>query len=120
MVGRIMSKSEGRKTPGKKFATTTYKKGGKIKKMMSGGPMKQGYSPRVSRGATATASSPAAAGVATRTQPLKKVEKLLVKCTAERYTKRKNSGRYQYCLSNLEKDSWTKRRFEGSYFSWIT
>ena len=37
MVGRIMSKSEGRKTPGKKFATTTYKKGGKIAGKMHGG-----------------------------------------------------------------------------------
>ena len=28
MVGKIMSKPEKRKTPGKKMATTTYKKGG--------------------------------------------------------------------------------------------
>jgi len=32
MVGRIMSKPEKRKTPGKKMATTTYKKGGAAKK----------------------------------------------------------------------------------------
>ena len=32
MVGRIMSKPEKRKTPGKKMKTTTYKKGGSAKK----------------------------------------------------------------------------------------
>ena len=32
MVGRIMSKPEKRKTPGKKMMTTTYKKGGAAKK----------------------------------------------------------------------------------------
>ena len=32
MVGRIMSKPEKRKTPGKKMMTTTYKKGGSAKK----------------------------------------------------------------------------------------
>ena len=89
MVGRIMSKSEGRKTPGKKFATTTYKKGGKIKKMMSGGPMKQGYSPRVSRGATATASRPAAAGVATRTAGAKKGGKIAGKMHGGKVHKKK-------------------------------
>ena len=31
-----MSKPEKRKTPGKKMATTTYKKGGKVKKMHGG------------------------------------------------------------------------------------
>ena len=36
MVGKIMSKPEKRKTPGKKMATTTYKKGGKVKKMHGG------------------------------------------------------------------------------------
>ncbi len=46
MVGKIMSKPEARKTPGKKMATTTYNKGGKVKKAaggkvkkMSGGAM---------------------------------------------------------------------------------
>jgi len=38
MVGKIMSKPEKRKTPGKKMSTTTYKKGGAVKKM-SGGAM---------------------------------------------------------------------------------
>ena len=55
MVGKIHSRPEARKTPGKKFGTTTYKKGGvtkratggKIKKMMAGGPMKQGYNARL-------------------------------------------------------------------------
>ena len=32
MVGRIMSRPEARKTPGKKMMTTTYKKGGSAKK----------------------------------------------------------------------------------------
>jgi len=36
MVGKIMSKPEKRKTPGKKMATTTYKTGGKVKKMNGG------------------------------------------------------------------------------------
>ena len=31
-----MSKPEARKTPGKKMMTTTYKKGGKVKKNMGG------------------------------------------------------------------------------------
>jgi|TARA_R100001163_G_C4908290_1_gene93745 hypothetical protein len=39
MVGRIMSRPEARKTPGKKMMTTTYKKGGSVKK-------KQGYNAR--------------------------------------------------------------------------
>jgi len=36
MVGKIMSKPEARKTPGKKMATTTYNKGGKVKKATGG------------------------------------------------------------------------------------
>jgi hypothetical protein len=36
MVGKIMSKPEARKTPGKKMATTTYKKGGAVKKAKGG------------------------------------------------------------------------------------
>ena len=55
MVGKIHARRESRKTPGKKFETTTYKKGGvtkkakggKIKKMQAGGPMKQGYNARL-------------------------------------------------------------------------
>ena len=55
MVGKIHSRPEARKTPGKKFETTTHKKGGvtkkatggKIKKMQAGGPMKQGYNARL-------------------------------------------------------------------------
>ena len=42
MVGKIHARRESRKTPGKKFGTTTYKKGGKAK-LQAGGPMKQGY-----------------------------------------------------------------------------
>jgi len=38
MVGKIMSRPEKRKTPGKKMMTTTYKKGGSAKK--------QGYNAR--------------------------------------------------------------------------
>ena len=30
MVGKIHSRPEARKTPGKKFGTTTYKKGGRV------------------------------------------------------------------------------------------
>tara|TARA_R100000234_G_scaffold5313_1_gene3844 strand:- start:286 stop:594 length:309 start_codon:yes stop_codon:yes gene_type:complete len=53
MVGKIMSRPEKRKTPGKKFGTTTYKKGGAVKKasggkvtrkLMGGG---QGYNARL-------------------------------------------------------------------------
>ena len=36
MVGKIMSKPEARKTPGKKMATTAYKKGGAVKKAKGG------------------------------------------------------------------------------------
>ena len=36
MVGKIMSRPEKRKTPGKKFGTTTYKKGGAVKKASGG------------------------------------------------------------------------------------
>tara|TARA_R100000951_G_scaffold101051_2_gene92124 strand:- start:594 stop:818 length:225 start_codon:yes stop_codon:yes gene_type:complete len=36
MVGKIMSKPEKRKTPGKKMMTTTYKKGGTVKKAKGG------------------------------------------------------------------------------------
>ena len=32
MVGKIHARRESRKTPGKKFGTTTYKKGGAVKK----------------------------------------------------------------------------------------
>tara|TARA_R110000782_G_scaffold36073_1_gene86047 strand:+ start:335 stop:535 length:201 start_codon:yes stop_codon:yes gene_type:complete len=39
MVGKIMSKPEARKTPGKKSMTTTYKKGGKTTKKNMGGAM---------------------------------------------------------------------------------
>ena len=41
-----MSKPEKRKTPGKKMSTTTYKSGGRVKKM-GGGAMKQGYNSRL-------------------------------------------------------------------------
>tara|TARA_R110001592_G_scaffold9357_5_gene49788 strand:+ start:70 stop:354 length:285 start_codon:yes stop_codon:yes gene_type:complete len=43
MVGKIMSKPEKRKTPGKKMMTTTYKTGGKAK-LNKGG---QGYNARL-------------------------------------------------------------------------
>ena len=46
MVGKIMSRPEKRKTPGKKMSTTTYKSGGRVKKM-GGGAMKQGYNARL-------------------------------------------------------------------------
>ena len=46
MVGKIHAKREARKTPGKKFGTTTYKSGGRVKKM-GGGAMKQGYNARL-------------------------------------------------------------------------
>ena len=46
MVGKIHARRESRKTPGKKFGTTTYKKGGKAK-LQAGGPMKQGYNARL-------------------------------------------------------------------------
>ena len=36
MVGKIHAKRETRKTPGKKFGTTTYKKGGAVKKAIGG------------------------------------------------------------------------------------
>jgi hypothetical protein len=42
MVGKIMSKPEARKTPGKKMATTTYNKGGKVKKAAGGKVKKMG------------------------------------------------------------------------------
>ena len=45
MVGKIHAKREARKTPGKKFGTTTYKSGGRVKKM--GGGMTQGYNARL-------------------------------------------------------------------------
>jgi len=41
MVGKIHARREKRKTPGKKFETTTYKSGGRVKKQ-SGGPMTGG------------------------------------------------------------------------------
>ena len=43
MVGKIHAKREARKTPGKKFGTTTYKKGGRTK-LNKGG---QGYNDRL-------------------------------------------------------------------------
>ena len=43
MVGKIMSRPEKRKTPGKKMMTTTYKTGGKAK-LNKGG---QGYNARL-------------------------------------------------------------------------
>jgi hypothetical protein len=43
MVGKIISKPEKRKTPGKKMMTTTYKTGGKAK-LNKGG---QGYNARL-------------------------------------------------------------------------
>jgi hypothetical protein len=46
MVGKIKSRPEKRATPGKKFETTTYKKGGRVKKQL-GGPMGQGYDARL-------------------------------------------------------------------------
>ena len=64
------------------------KKGGKAK-LQAGGPMKQGYSPRVSRGATATASRPAAAGVATRTAAAKKGGKIAGKMHGGKVHKKK-------------------------------
>ena len=36
MVGKIHARRESRKTPGKKFGTTTYKKGGAVKKAKGG------------------------------------------------------------------------------------
>ena len=45
MVGKIHAKREARKTPGKKFGTTTYKSGGRVKKNTGG--MTQGYNARL-------------------------------------------------------------------------
>jgi len=60
MVGKIMSKPEKRKTPGKKMATTTYKKGGAVKKMhggamhaMPGGKVMPGAKHGMMKGGTA-------------------------------------------------------------------
>ena len=36
MVGKIHARRETRATPGKKFGTTTYKKGGRVKKNIGG------------------------------------------------------------------------------------
>ena len=36
MVGKIDSRREKRATPGKKFGTTTYKSGGRVKKQVGG------------------------------------------------------------------------------------
>jgi len=53
MVGKIHAKREARKTPGKKFGTTTYKKGGTVKKAKGGKVAKklmhggQGYNARL-------------------------------------------------------------------------
>jgi|TARA_A100000172_G_scaffold69721_1_gene49889 hypothetical protein len=53
MVGKIMSRPEKRKTPGKKMMTTTYKKGGTVKKAKGGKVAKklmgggQGYNARL-------------------------------------------------------------------------
>ena len=54
MVGKINARRESRKTPGKKFGTTTYKKGGAVKKAKGGkvakkqhGGMTQGYNARL-------------------------------------------------------------------------
>ena len=46
MVGKIHARRESRKTPGKKFGTTTYKKGGKVAKKQHGG-LSQGYNARL-------------------------------------------------------------------------
>ena len=46
MVGKIHARRESRKTPGKKFGTTTYKKGGKVSKKQLGG-LSQGYNARL-------------------------------------------------------------------------
>ena len=45
MVGKIHARRETRKTPGKKFGTTTYKSGGRVKKKVGG--MTQGYNARL-------------------------------------------------------------------------
>ena len=45
MVGKIHARREARKTPGKKFGTTTYKSGGRVKKKVGG--MTQGYNARL-------------------------------------------------------------------------
>ena len=55
MVGKIHARRESRKTPGKKFGTTTYKKcgavkkakGGKVTKKQHGGMASQGYNARL-------------------------------------------------------------------------
>ena len=55
MVGKIHARRESRKTPGKKFGTTTYKKGGAVKKAKGGkvtkkqhgGMASQGYNARL-------------------------------------------------------------------------
>ena len=47
MVGKIDARRESRKTPGKKFGTTTYKKGGKVAKKQVGGMAGQGYNARL-------------------------------------------------------------------------
>ena len=54
MVGKIHARRESRKTPGKKFGTTTYKKGGAVKKAKGGkvakkqhGGLSQGYNARL-------------------------------------------------------------------------
>ena len=46
MVGKINARRESRKTPGKKFGTTTYKHGGKVAKKQVGG-LSQGYNARL-------------------------------------------------------------------------
>jgi hypothetical protein len=45
MVGKINARREKRATPGKKFGTTTYKSGGRVKKNIGG--MSQGYNARL-------------------------------------------------------------------------
>ena len=54
MVGKIHARRESRKTPGTKFGTTTYKKGGAVKKAKGGkvakkqhGGLSQGYNARL-------------------------------------------------------------------------
>ena len=46
MVGKVTVRGQGKIMPGKRQTTTTFAKGGRVKKM-GGGAMKQGYNARL-------------------------------------------------------------------------
>ena len=46
MVGKVTVRGQGKILPGKRQTTTTFAKGGRVKKA-AGGPMKQGYNARL-------------------------------------------------------------------------